>query len=298
MLVNIAIHNDDIDGIACAALFLKKFPDAVIKFLSVDEAKKTNEFFDYIADLPKSPNAKINIDHHESNLERLKDENKLSQNDYIDPSAPSAAHLVAEYLNLKDNISKQIVDIADKADRGKLEGDLYKLDKLIKLYVRDQKMLRKLAEILASKGANFSSDPLFQALWNKIEGELSKSEKRINKALERLKKSGAKYALVIQANSIPYFMAKDIAYRFLKEGGHAIAVFYKDPNTGLHRVSIRVSEKCDIAANKITEKLGGGGHQKAAGATFQDLNYAIGIIASEFGSKDLVAVVNMGELDG
>ncbi len=296
-LVKIAVHNDDIDGIACAALFLRKFPNAEIKFLSVDEAKRTSEIFDYIADLPKSPNAKINIDHHESNLERLRKEKKLSPNDYIDPSSPSAAHLVAEYLGLRDDISKQIVEMADRADRGKLNGELYKLDKLIKLYVRDQKMLRKLAEILASKGANFSSDPVFQALWSKLERELVESEKRINKVLERLKKSGAKYALVLQNDSIPYFMAKDIAYKFLELGGHAIAVFYRDPNTGLHRVSIRIGEKCEIVANKITEKLGGGGHRKAAGATFHDLNYAVGVIASEFGSKGFVVIVNMGELD-
>lgn len=296
-MVKIAVHNDDVDGLACAALFIKKYPDAEIHFLSVEEARESNEYYDFIADLPKSNNAKVNIDHHESNLRRLKEEKRLSQKDLIDPNAPSAASLVAKYLGLEDEISQEIVEIANKADRGVLEGDVYKLDKLIKRYLRDQKILLQLAKILSKHGRGFSSTPFFRSLWHNLKKEIEKANSLIKSAISELEASKAKYAIILQNSNIPYFMAKDIAYEFLNSNGKAVAVFYKDPNTGLNRVSIRISKDCDIDASQLAERLGGGGHNKAAGAVFRNLEWGLGIILEEFGRLGPVVVLRMGDND-
>ncbi len=291
--MKVAVHNDDIDGISCAALILLKHPDAEIHFLSVTEAQETNEEYDIVADLPKPKNAKINIDHHESNLERLKSENRLSPQDLIDPTSPSAARLVAKYLGLESNIAKEIVEMADMADTGHLDEDLYKLDKVIKYYVRDEKMLRVLAEILSKKGRKFVEDKTFQELWKNVESKLTEGKKRIEKGLSQLKESKVKLALVLVSDDIPYFLAKDIAHLFLENGGYAIAVIYRDPNTGFKRVSFRISKECKIQANKIAEEIGGGGHEKAAGAILNNVEYALARILERFGEHGPVVTITI-----
>ena len=288
--MRIAVHNDDIDGISCAALLLMVYPDAEIDFLSVTEAAETEKPYDIIADLPKSKNAKINIDHHETNLEKLKKDNRLTSRDLIEPDSPSAARLVARYFNLNSKIAREIVEIADLADTGHLDGDLYKLDKLVKFYVNDDKMLKRLALILTKNGKNFVNDREFQILWENVSNIINKNMEKINRALDELLSKKAKYAIVLLSDSIPYLLAKDIAHMFLQKKGRAIAVFYRDPTTGRRRVSFRISEKCNIEANKIAEKLNGGGHKKAAGAVLDNEDSAVSTVLEEFSKKDAVVI--------
>ncbi|MGQ4892309.1 MAG: DHHA1 domain-containing protein [Candidatus Njordarchaeia archaeon] len=292
--MRIAVHNDDIDGISCAALMLLIYPDADIDFLSVTEAMETEKPYDIVADLPKPKNAKVNIDHHKTNLERLKNEGRLGPKDLIDPEAPSAAGLVAKYFNLDSHVAREIVEMADLADTGHLDGDLYKLDKLIKFYVNDNKTLKRLALILAKKGKKFPEDKEFQVLWENVSKIIQENYEKIEKALNELVKKKAKYALVILSDSIPYILAKDIAHLFLQKNGRAIAVFYRDPTTGKRRVSFRISNKCDIEADNLAERLGGGGHKRAAGAILDNEDSAILTVLEEFSKKDVVAIATIG----
>ncbi len=292
--MRVAVHNDDIDGIASAALILIKYPNADIDFLSVTEAMETEESYDIVADLPKSKNAKVNIDHHESNLERLKREGRLNPTDLIDPSSPSAARLVARYLGLENNpIAKEIVEMADYADTGHLDDELYKLDKVIKYYLRDKKILREVATILSKKGKNFSEDQVFQALWNNVKTKIDKSKEKIDKGLEELREKKAKLAVVLIGDDVPYFLVKDIAHKFIDIGGYAIAVFYRDPNTGKPRVSIRVSNRFNFYANKLAEELGGGGHEKAAGAILDNKELSVFKTLERFGEHGPVIIIKI-----
>jgi len=293
--MKVAVHNDDIDGIASAALILHAHPNANIKFLSVYEAQNTMEYFDYVIDLPKPINAKTNIDHHRTNYERLLSEKRLSPNDLIDPSAPSATCLVAKYFNLNSNIAREIVDMANKADTGHLDDKLMVLDKLIKYYVTDQKILRKLAEILSKKGKKFIEDDFIKALWSKVSRDLEKGERLIMENVNNLVKRKIEYAIVIIAPSIPYMLAKDAAYHFLKKGGKAVAVIYKDPNTGKDRVSFRIGDGCDIDASVLAERLGGGGHKKASGALLDNVANAILVILEEFSNRGIVGFLRIGD---
>ncbi len=292
--MKVAVHNDDIDGISCAALLILAFENPEIDFLSVTEAQETDVHYKVVADLPKTENCDINIDHHETNLENLRKTGRLSKMDLIDPSAPSAAKLVAKYFKLDSQIAKEIVEMANKADVGELDDDLYKLDKVIKFYVNDDKTLARIAKILAKKGRSFINDREFNALWLKVSREMKRSLTLINNAFKKLETSKSKYAVIILKDNIPYFLAKDLAHKFINGKGLAAAVIYKDPNTGMDRLSIRVSKKCDVKANKIAEKLGGGGHEKAAGAILRDKNYAILKILEEFAKRDMVSILTVG----
>ena len=291
--MRVATHCDDIDGIAAAALILRIYPDAEIRFLTVDQAKKTLENFDIVIDLPKPINAKINIDHHETNLERLVNENRLSPNDLVDPNAPSSTSLVAKYFDLNDEISKQLVELANKADTGNLSGETLILDKIIKYYVTDEKMLRKIAEVLATKGKDFLDDQFMKEVWEKIKRVVDEKKRLLDEKLKEVKRAKVKYLIAVLPTTFPYFIAKDLAYEFLKMGGNAVAVFYKDPHTGKDRVSIRVGEGCDIDARKLAEEIGGGGHKKAAGAIIRSIENATLKILEEFSKHGIVSFIKL-----
>ncbi|MCD6491031.1 MAG: DHHA1 domain-containing protein [Candidatus Njordarchaeia archaeon] len=284
-----AVHKDDIDGICCAALILLKYPNAKIDFLSVLEAKESLDYYDIVADLPKGKNTKANIDHHESNYKRLVEQNLLTTRDLIDPNAPSATRLLANYLDLTNNkIAIELVEMADLADTGNLDDTLYKLDKIIKSNLKKPENLLKIAKILASRGRDFINDPWIQKEWSVVSDYISRSidyiKKLVNKAISR----DIRYMIFDLRKRFPYFIAKDVAHEFLSKGGLAVAVTYLDPDTQKSRISLRISNSCDIHAGKLAEKFGGGGHEKAAGSIPENFEKAIYIILNEFSKKGLV----------
>ena len=291
--MKIAVHSEDIDGISCAALFLLKYPNAEIKFLSVYEAENTDEEFDFAADLPKTKNSKINIDHHETNYVKLIKDGRISEKDLIDPAAPSAALLVMKYLNLESNkIAQEIVDIANKADTGKFDAKTRLLDKVIKLNIDNNEALRKIAEALAKFGKNYEKDPWLATQLRAAKEIMQRYESVINRTLRQLLSKKVKYA-IFDATSIPFFMAKDLAQLFARKGGYLGVSVYIDPVTKSLRCSIRVSDSCNIKANKITEKLGGGGHEKASGALIKNISELIEQIIEHVEPNEFIAYVKV-----
>lgn len=268
--MKVAVHSEDIDGIACAALFLLVDPSTHIRFLTVHEAHETEEEFDFIADLPKCLRCKVNIDHHKSNLENLISSGRLSEKDLIDPSSPSAALLVMKYFNLEKNpIAREIVEIANDADRGILNEKTILLDKIIKLHIRDQNYLRKIALVLAKKGSKFDSDKWFKKEAEEVLELLKKYDNILNATISDALSRRLNY-VIFDVRWFPYFIAKDFAQKFALSGGGVGISIYIDPVTNKPRCSIRVSKSFEFHANKFVQKLGGGGHEKAAGALLND----------------------------
>ncbi len=269
--MKVAVHSEDIDGISCAALFLLIDPNATIKFLTVYEANVTDEEFDFIADLPKCAKCRVNIDHHKSNLDRLIKSGRLSSRDLIDPSAPSAAMLVMKYFKLENNpIAREIVEIANKADRGILTEKTILLDKIIKLHIRDQNYLLKIAEVLARMGSKFDSDNWFKKEAESAKRLLKKYEAVIESTLSRVLSRNLLF-VIFDVRKFPFFIAKDFAQRFAQNGGCVGISVYMDPLLNRLRCSIRVGRTCNFSADILASKLGGGGHEKAAGAILSDI---------------------------
>jgi len=291
-IMKIATHNEDIDGIVSAALFLIKYPDAEIRFLSVQQARETEEFFDFVVDLPKTKNCSVNIDHHETNYKLLRREGLLSERDIIDPSAPSTASLVIKVLGLEDdNTAKQLVNMANLADTGRLDERLRLLDCVIKLNIGNEKVLRKIAEILAKRGSKFDEDPWLKRELKKVSKLVQEVSERLMTQIDQLVKSGVKYA-VLDCRNVPFFIVKEAARWFLNRGGKAVAVIYIDPNSGKDRVSIRLGSETSLSASELAEKIGGGGHLKAAGAVLEKggLERAVGILIQEFSREGFTVI--------
>jgi len=291
--MKVAVHSEDIDGIACAALFLLVDPSASIKFLTVYEANETEEEFDFVADLPKCPKCKANIDHHKSNLEKLINSGRLSKKDLVDPSSPSAAFLVMKYFNLEDNpVAREIVEIANNADRGIFTEKTMLLDKIIKLHMRDQNYLRKIAIILARKGSKFDSDEWFKKEAKKALSLLEEYSEILDTIVSEALSCGLTY-VIFDVRGFPFFIAKDFAQRFALSGGGVGISIYIDPVTNKPRCSIRVSKSCEFHADKFAQKLGGGGHEKAAGAILYDPIDVIRHLINYVGDGKMIAYIKV-----
>jgi len=268
--LRVAVHGSDCDGIISAALILIKYPDAEIIFINNPrEAYSIDEPLDLVVDLPKTPNCKVNIDHHESNYRRLSEEKRLTERDMVSPSAPAAAKLVAEYFDIKGGVADKLVEMAVAADTGKHTEETLKLDRVIKLLHNDDEGRVRLARILAEKGADFIDDGWFKEQYAKLK-DIEKLDERLSKVVELLGDLKGEFVFVDEEGAVPHYAAKDIAHKLLAGGCDTVAVAYGDPDSPRKlKISIRVGEGSSTDARKITEPLGGGGHAKAAGVTLE-----------------------------
>jgi len=285
--VIVAVHGDDCDGICSAALILLKFPNAKIKFLNPRSIFKVDKEFDLVVDLPKPKKCKINIDHHKSNLERLKNEGSLTSQDIIDPEAPAAALLLMKYLNLEKNEkAKEIVEIAVAADTARHTEETLILDKIIKASENNEENLLRIAKILAEKGKDFLSDEWLKEKQKEIETELQKIRASLENFVNSLSVNSG-FVIVDEIDAIPYHSAKDIAHMLLDRGCDAVAVLYRDiTEPSKIRISIRVRRDSEaLDAEEVTKKLGGGGHKKAAGAITTKVEEVVFTLLNEFSER-------------
>ena len=282
--MKVAVHISDCDGICSAALILRRYPHAEIDFHSNQSILSSQEPYDLVVDLPKPINAKVNIDHHYTNLERLKKEGRLDNDDVIDPKAPSAASLLINYLNLNnDPVAKELVEMANLTDTGNFTEELLKLDKIIKASQDDKEFLYYLAKVLSEKGKKVFEDKKIQERWVKIQGEFNKLREQLQKLADSV--AITDFMIVDERVVVPYYLAKDMAFYLFERGAKVVALFYDDPGLNeAYRVkcSLRVAKDYDFDARKVAEKFGGGGHTKAAGIPFKDVILALTNIVSEF----------------
>ncbi|MCR8454298.1 MAG: DHHA1 domain-containing protein [Crenarchaeota archaeon] len=264
----IACHKEDIDGIVSAALILRIFPDAVIIFAKPNDITRMKAKFDIVCDLPKPKFCDVCIDHHMSNYQQLLESNKLSEKDLVDPNASSAARLVAKYFNLNDEISRELVEMADKADSGYFDEDLTTLDLLIKHNSNDPAKLHWIAKKLAQNGRKIFDDPEFRMEAFKLRHLILKKDeiiKLVNSILEK----GIK-ACIFDCRSLDPALGRIAPTVFCRIGGKAAVSIYFD-DVGNIKVSIRVDDT-EFDAGKFASLYGGGGHAKAAGVVFADEN--------------------------
>src|SRR4051812_27694719 len=117
------ITRSDLDGIVCAALLREVGEVDEVTFAhpkDMQDGTITVTPNDIITNLPYHPNAHIVFDHHASEAERNKVQHKNVIND---PDAPSAAAVVYKHFGGAakfPNISKELMDAANKIDSAQL----------------------------------------------------------------------------------------------------------------------------------------------------------------------------------
>ncbi len=308
--MRVATHASDVDGIVSAALVLMKHPSAKIDYLTLRDLSSALEIeYDLVVDLPKLPLAKVNVDHHISNYEKVTKNNLLSGKDLIDPHAPSAASLLIKYLNLENNAkAKKLVELANIADTGRYSKKTYILDKIIKCHSNEPDILHKIAWILVEKGDDFLDDEWLKNEWRRISKFLDKGRELSERIVKNVLKKKIKYLIVDLIEGFPRLAISDLQWLFINKGGNVIIVvnrmrdndpvcpsLTKNASDDTARISIRVSRNCDFNGRAFAEKLGGGGHVKAAGARVKASNYfeALGKMISELSIYGFVGYIQV-----
>ena len=249
-------HEEDADGIVSAALFLRKYPEAILVLGRPQEIRRDklnwiNLFtWDFVADLPCPKKAKIRVDHHKTNT-------PCAEIEYYDPEAPCAAILALKALKLENDPEMvRLVELAIQTDTANIkEDDAWDLNDAVK--GADYKGRLWLAQALAREGLS--------ALKN------DRVKKWIEKNRRRREKT-EKIAALINVKEITLIEFEkdiDISYRGLcaileKRGAKFMTVIV--PKDGIYRPYIGASKDSTFDASIVATRLGGGGHKVAAGA--------------------------------
>ena len=259
-------HGEDVDGVICAALILKRFPNATVDTGTYRE--ELSGEYDIVVDLPlpKLIKTRVWIDHHSNPKQEGESEKKI-----YDPEAKSAASLLAGYLGMEDD---KLVQIADRADSvsyltepptGMVEGydpawDVNDAVKAISTIERFRELARTLAlEGVASVRRKFDDELSYTRNLRRKAGQ---AVQMISKKV-REQKSDAAIIIMPTGEMDSSTVSGHIVFSLYREGAAKVcAVFYQG---GCWLNTRRDFNKID--ASKIMARFGGGGHPKSAGSS-------------------------------
>jgi hypothetical protein len=267
--ISVLTHGEDVDGVVCAALLLKRFPNAAID-VAVPRRDLSGSY-DVVADLPlpKMLEARLWVDHHAATIEEGRCEERI-----YDPSAPSAAGLLAGYLGLGGD---ELAAIADRADSAgylsgsprELRGDYdpaWDVNDAVKSITSKERFV-ELARVLATRGAAGAREAFEEEIshtrWLRGRAEEAVGE-ILRIAGERRPDSYIIVVPPIERGGSTF--SGHIVFSLYGAGARASAVFYGQ-KPGREGCWINVAKGFRaLDASAIAEKYGGGGHASSAGA--------------------------------
>ncbi|MEA1904874.1 MAG: hypothetical protein U9M97_03230 [Candidatus Hadarchaeota archaeon] len=279
---------EDVDGVVCAALIFKRFPRAIVESGSAKRRGMSGEY-NVIADLPllKSLRTHTWVDHHRNAVQEGECVEKI-----YDPSARSAANLLASYLGMRES---ELVELADRADSVSyltepplgLEGDYdlaWDINDAVKA-ISSSEQFRELARTLAFEE--------LAAVRKKFREELSHTRglrRRAEDAVQMISKKMEEQG----SDSLIMFMPP-IERRGSTVSGHIVFFLYR---RGVKAAAVFFEGGCWLTArkdfhkmnpSKIAERFGGGGHQRSAVAPIGQEK--LGDIRREFEKAGLKPIV-------
>jgi oligoribonuclease NrnB/cAMP/cGMP phosphodiesterase (DHH superfamily) len=264
--VKVLTDVEDVDGVVCAALILIRFPNAIIETGSAKGGGMSGKY-DIIVDLPleRALETYAWVDHHFSTVQEGKSEEKV-----YDPSAKSAAGLLARYLGIE---ASELAEIANRADSVsyltdaplELKGDYdpaWDVNDAVKAISSSERFL-ELAKTLATEGP--------AGVMKNYEAEISHT-RGLRRMAEGVVQTVAKKIEEQKSDSLILFMPP-VERRGSTVSGHIIFSLYR---RGLIKASVvfyaggcwlNTSKNFSgMDSSKIAKKYGGGGHRMSAGA--------------------------------
>ncbi len=251
-------HSGDADGILSASIALRKFGDAEVELAEPYEIQRGGFFnlynlirWDIAADLPCPKRAKLWVDHHKTN--------KPCGRRYVyDPSAPCAAVLVLKALGLEDDeVAGMFAQIAVQTDTANIRDKVaWKVYDAVKGSNHDGRLL--LVKLFAKQGLKALEHPTVQKFMENGRSRRENSEKA---------------ALRIPEGTVPFIyidkhglvFARMMLWHLQLRG---FKLMFTVRRVSPREWSISIGRGDDsIDCSEIAEKLGGGGHSAAAGAT-------------------------------
>ena len=263
------VTHTDFDGICCAALFLHKFGSSVeITYSSVKEAKelsKANYSVDYTCDLPKIGKS-VNIDHHKSNYEELRETNRLKEEDLVNPNAASATDLVFTFLRFKDDpIAEEIRKLGHLADTAQLPDEYHPLSIVLSMNSNNPSILSQISQKLAKNGNGILSSQWLREKYREVRTKYDETRRKINNFLENTQKL-PRILIFDTRQAIPHTLAKEVFQPLFERNVAVIALIYSKSPQEPVRVSFRVTkaEQAFYDVSTVAKAFGGGGHSMAA----------------------------------
>ncbi|MCS7131144.1 MAG: hypothetical protein NZ934_00205 [Hadesarchaea archaeon] len=267
--IRVLTHGEDVDGVACAALLLKRFPNA-----EVDVAIPRRDLsgrYDVVVDLPlpRALEARLWVDHHSSTIEEGRCEEKI-----YDPTAPSAAGLLAGYLGLEGDELAAIADRADSAsylsesprELGGSYDPAWDVNDAVKSLTSEERFV-ELAKVLASRGVAGVKEAFEEEI--SYTRRLRREAERAVREISRLAKEGKPDSYIILVPPMERggsTFSGHIVFSLYRLGAKASAVFYGQ-KPGREGCWINVARGFEgLDASAIAERYGGGGHRSSAGA--------------------------------
>jgi len=269
-------HSSDADGIVCAALFLKHVKGDGFVLLAepyeIQRGSWVNLFkWDYVLDLPCPPKAQVFIDHHKTNKPSSR-----AKEVYHDPTSPSAAALALRAFKLEgDPVAQKLVELANECDTANITSDeAWELNDAVKGAPRSKRA--KLAQLLSKLGLEALKLP-------EVQGWIARNRERRERTKQLADKIPIEDGVFIELDGEEDVSPRNLMITLEKRGAKVTCVI--TPRDGKYKVHLGSRDDSDIDCSKIAAKLGGGGHKHAAGATVDDLNKALKVIAKKLGLR-------------
>jgi len=288
-------HSSDADGIVCAALFLRAVQGKGLVVLAepyeIQDGSWLNIFkWDYVLDLPCPPKALVFIDHHKTNKP-----SPMAREVYHDPTAPSAATLAIRAFKLEgDPIAVKLVELANECDTANINSDeAWGLNDAVKGSPRNERA--KLAKLLSELGLEALKLP-------KVQKWIARNRERRERTRQLADKIPIEDKIFIELNGENSISPRNLMITLEKKGAKVTCVVA--PKNGKYKIHLGSREDSGVDCSKLASKIGGGGHKYAAGATVDDLDKALKLIAKRLGLRKLkiyivkgIEVVGVKELE-
>ena len=246
---------NDVDGIASAALYKRKVPEAVVVLAYPPEVRGSPLIravrWDFVADLPCPGKARMRADHHETNK-------PCAEREFYDPDAPASALLAYRGLGLEgDPVAEALVKVAVETDTARIESrEAELLDAAVKGTGYRGRLF--LVDRLAREGLAVLDDPRVQG-W-------------IERHMEVKRRTEEMAGRIPLRRDLLVLFRRDLglSYRYLsilleRRGAEFTFIVVPKPFWA-YRVYAGARQESRWDAAVIARRLGGGGHRYAAGA--------------------------------
>jgi nanoRNase/pAp phosphatase (c-di-AMP/oligoRNAs hydrolase) len=263
--IRVLTHETDADGLVSASLVLRRFPNALIK--SHAFLKEMRGEYDVVVDLPllKSLKTYVWIDHHRGTIQEGRCREKVH-----DPSAKSAAGLLAKYLNLKED---ELVRIANRADSASYLTDAplsfkvgydpaWDVNDAVKA-ITSSKRFVELAKTLAFEGLEGVRKGFRAEISHtrRLRRRAEKIVRMLSREVEK-QKPDSMILLMPNAERRGSMIGGYVVFSLHRKGVKAFAVFYRGGGCWIH---VRGDFK-KIDCSKVARRYGGTAHRFGGGA--------------------------------
>jgi len=268
-------HDGDVDGVVCATLFFKAYPNSTFLLIEPYEVRSSSRWnwfnwfnWDYVADLPKPAKVKLYVDHHPTNMD---------SSPFYDPTAPSAAQLAIKALSLQEDMEMvKLVELANECDTASITSpEAWELNDAVK-GARGVRERVKLAKWLSKEGLKALERPEVKA-WISVNRE---RRKRTSELADRIP---LRSLVFVEVDEEVDASVRNLTITLENRGVNFVCVV--TPHNGRFKVHLGCRKDSGLDCAKIAAKLGGGGHRYAAASTVNDLNKALSLILQELGLK-------------